>query len=278
VIKIAGHSFQFPLLPLEGACQVMAALKLSAIDIGALKGYAHVDPDEIEANPRATADRIRRATEQSQLAVSDFFPSFGAGFGDRPINHPDRSVQAANQQRFKAFAEVARQIGSPGITLLPGIVHPGIGHEASMELAAAALGECVALARDAGLRLSFEPHLGSVTDTPERSLELLGSVPGLAVTLDYSHFVARHIPEARVHPLIESAGHVHVRQARPGRVQMGAAGGTLDIGDIVRRLRSANYGGYIAIEYTWQDWEGCKNVDTLAETVLLRDLLQMSLN
>jgi hypothetical protein len=61
-------------------------------------------------------------------------------------------------------------------------------------------------------------------------------------------------------------------------VQMGAAGGTLDIGDIVRRLRSANYDGYIAIEYTWQDWEGCKNVDTLAETVLMRDLLQMSLN
>ena len=53
---LAGHSFQFPLLPLEGACQVTAALRLPAIDIGALKGYAHIDPDEIEADPRAIAD------------------------------------------------------------------------------------------------------------------------------------------------------------------------------------------------------------------------------
>ena len=275
---LAGHSFQFPLLSLEGACQVMAALQLPAIDIGALKGYAHVDPDEIEADPRAIADRINRATERAGLVVSDLFPSFGSGFGDRPINHPDPAIQGLNRRRFQSFVSVARQIGSPGITLLPGVLHSDVGLAASMRLAAAAFREYLIVARESALRLSFEAHIGSITDTPERALELVASAPGLTVTLDYSHFVARNVSEERVHPLINHAGHVHVRQAAPGRVQTGLADGTLDFGDIVRRLLNANYVGFITLEYTWQDWEGCKNVDTVAESVLLRDVLRPLLN
>jgi hydroxypyruvate isomerase len=278
MLTLAGHSFQFPLLPLEGACQVTAALQLPAIDIGALKGYAHVDPDEIEADPWAIADRINRATAQAGLVVSDLFPSFGNGFGDRPLNHPDPAIQDLNRRRFQSFVSVARQIGSPGITLLPGVLHLDLGLAASMRLAAAAFREYLILAQESGLRLSFEAHIGSITDTPERALELVASAPGLAVTLDYSHFVARSVPEDRVHPLINHAGHVHVRQAAPGRVQTGLADGKLDFGGIVRRLRNANYAGYISLEYTWQDWEGCKNVDTVAESVLLRDMLRPLLN
>ena len=273
-MQLAAHSFEFPTLSLENTCRVIAALELPAVDIGALKGYAHIDPDEIEADPAGVARRIQQATGRCGLAVSDLFPSFGQGFADRPINDPDPSVRTANRRRFEAFVETARSIGSPGITLLPGVLHPELGVEDSLELSAAAFRECLPIAQEAGLRLSFEGHIGSIVDTPELALSLVDRAPGLTVTLDYSHFIAQNISPERIHLLIPSTGHVHLRQARPGRVQVGAAEGTLDFVDITRRLQLAGYEGYVTIEFTWQDWEGCKNVDNVAESIIIRDMLR----
>lgn len=273
-IRLAGHSFEFPLLTLEQACQVIRILELPAVDVGALKGYAHIDPDEIEAAPMKVAERIKRAAGSCDLAISDFFPSFGQGFSHRPINDPSPEIRARNKERFKSFVTVARAIGSGGITLLPGVTHAPLGVESSLDLAVSAFQEYVPLARDAGLRLSFEGHLGSVVDTPMLSLELARRVPVLSITLDYSHFVMQGYPEEDIHPLITHSGHVHYRQARKGRVQEGAALGTLDFAGITRRLRESTFHGYIAIEYTWQDWESCKNVDILSETILMRDRIR----
>jgi hypothetical protein len=77
-----------------------------------------------------------------------------------------------------------------------------------------------------------------------------------------------------LYPLFARSGHLHFRQARPGRVQAGAAEGVLDPVDIARRLLASNYSGYMTIEYTWQDWEGCKNVDVISESLLVRDLVR----
>ena len=273
-MQLAAHSFEFPTLSFANACRVISALEMGAVDVGALKGYAHFDPDEIEANTRGTIESIRSATSSTGLVVSDFFPSFGSGFGARPVNDPDPEVRSANLRRFKAFVEVAGEIGSPGITLLPGVLNPQLGLEGSLELAAVTFQEYLPLAQQAGLRLSFEGHIGSVVDTPELVMELVRRVPGLTVTLDYSHFVAQRVAVEKVHSLIKKTGHVHLRQARPGRVQVGAADGTLDFVDLTRRLQAADYTGYLAIEFTWQDWEGCKNVDNVAESIIIRDALK----
>lgn len=270
-MQLAVHSFEFPLLSLEKACEVISALEIPGVDIGALKDYAHLDPDEIEAQPALAVEQVREAVEGNDLVVADFFPSFGAGFSDRPINHPDAEVRRANRERFKVFVGVACRIGSPGITLLPGIIFPKLGAQASLELAAQAFRELLPFSTQAGLRLSFEAHLGGLLDTPEQVLEFLDRVPGLALTLDYSHFIAKNIPIERIHPLLAKSGHIHFRQARPGMVQVGAKEGVLDPTDIARRLLAAGYSGYFSIEYTWQDWEGCKNVDTISETILVRD-------
>ena len=43
---------------------------------------------------------------------------------------------------------------------------------------------------------------------------------------------------------------------------------------MVRALRDSGYEGYICVEYVWVDWEGCNEVDTLSETIQMRDLLR----
>ena len=277
-MRLAVHSFQFPLLSLESACCVIAALDIDAVDIGALKGYAHLDPEEIESRPDDIIARILSACGACGLFISDLLPSFGSGTTGRPLNDLDGAVRAANARRFRTFVQVAQAVDCPGLTLLPGLVHPSIGPEGSIALAAEVLSEYVSVAQEAGLRLSFEGHLGSVASTPQLALELVRRAPGLTVTLDYSHFIAQGFTEEQVDLLLPYSGHVHFRQARPGRVQVGAAEGVLDSVRLVRKLQAVGYTGFFTIEYTWQDWEDCKNVDTVAETILIRDAVLPLIN
>lgn len=273
-MQLTCTSFSFPLLPFEKSLQQIALLDIPFVDLGAHADGTHLQPERIEADPAGEAERVRRAAEVAGVGVADLFPTFGRGFRDRPANTPDAGVRAANRRRFEAFVDFARRVGAGGITLLPGVVWEHLGPERSFELSVEALTELVEIGRGAGLRVSVEPHLESVVEPPERALALAQAVPGLQFTLDYSHFVAGGVPPERVHPLVAHAGHFHARQAAPGHLQTSHAEGTLDFGDILRRLAAAGYDGYLCVEYTWQEWRGCNRQDVVSESIILRDQLR----
>ncbi len=276
-MELSCTSFSFPLLSFAEAAQAIRLIGIPKLDVGAHEGGCHVQPSEIEANPSGVAETIRRAVEEAGLRVSDFFPTFGHGFRDRPVNTPDAAERAANERRFRAIVAVCQRLGAGGITLLPGVIWDDLGPDRSFELAVAGLRRLVPIAHDAGLRLSVECHLESVAEPPAKALALIEAVPGLKLTLDYSHFVANGYAPEEVHPLVPHAGHVHARQARNGALQEGRRRGTLDFDDIVRRLKAAGYAGDICVEYTWQEWRGCDNVDVVSESILLRDQLRRAL-
>lgn len=267
-------TFSFPLLSFSDAAKAIALLGLPCMDIGAHQGGPHIQTSDVEANPRGVAEQINRAAGAAGLRVSDFFATFGDGFRDRAVNTPDAVVREANFRRFLAIVEVARSIGAKGISLLPGVIFEEIGAERSFDLSVSELSRLVAIAQDAGLRLSVEAHLESDVEQPERALALVQAVPGLKLTLDYSHFVAAGYTMADVHPLVPYAGHFHARQARPGFLQASHRDGTLDFGEILGKLHAAGYSGDACIEYTWQEWRGANNVDVLMESILMRDLLR----
>lgn len=277
-MELTCTSFSFPLLDFERSLQLIALLGIPNVDLGAHADGRHLHPDRIEEDPSAEGERARYAADAAGLGIADLFPTFGVGFRDRPVNSPDASVREANRRRFAAFVEFCRVANCPGITLLPGVVWDDLGPERSFELSREALTELVEVGRGAGLRVSVEPHLESVVEQPERALELAEAVPGLQFTLDYSHFVANGVSPERVHPLIPYAGHFHARQAAPGRLQTSREEGTLDFGDIVRRLAEADYSGRLCVEYTWQEWRGCNRQDVVSESVLLRDELRAHLD
>ena len=273
-MELTCMSFSFCKLSLEQAIRLIAMLDFPYVDLGAHLGGTHLQPDRIEADPRGEAERVRRALDDAGLAASYVFPTFGHGFRDRPVNAPDPETRAANRRRFAALIEFATGVGAGGFTLLPGVVWEELGPDRSFELAREGLTELVALGRGAGLAVTVEPHLESVVEEPERAMALAEAVPGLGFTLDYSHFLAAGMPPERVHPLLPRTGHFHARQAAPGRLQASHDEGTLDFADIVRRLHDAGYGGYLCVEYTWQEWRGCNRLDVLAESVILRDQLR----
>lgn len=273
-IELTCTSFSFPQLSFEKSLRLIALLEIPRFDVGAHVGGGHIEPAEVEASPAAVAERIKRAAGEAGLEASDFFPTFGHGFRDRPVNAVGRQVRDENVKRLRAIVECAQEIGAKGITLLPGVVWPELGQARSFELSVAALRELVPIARDRGLRLSVEAHVESVAEAPADAARLCEEVPGLQLTLDYSHFLALGYSPSDVHPLIRHTGHFHARQAAPGRLQASIKDGTLNFPDLFGRLKATGYGGDVCIEYTWQEWRDCWRQDVVSESVILRDLIR----
>jgi sugar phosphate isomerase/epimerase len=193
------------------------------------------------------------------------------------LNTRDPLEQAANTRAFAAFVQLCQAADIPGMTLLPGLAWPDLAPADSIDLSSAALRQYVEMATDAGLRLGIEAHLESVVEDPRLALQLLEQVPGLTLTMDYAHFVAGGYPIEDAHALLPFTGHVQARQGAPGKLQAARDEGTIDFGDVMRRLQAQNYAGFLAVEYVWQEWRDNNRVDVVSETVLLRDALQAAL-
>jgi sugar phosphate isomerase/epimerase len=154
---------------------------------------------------------------------------------------------------------------------LPGVTFADESSRDSWQRCCDELDWRVETASAAKLVYSVEAHIGSIVPTPEKALRLVEAVPGLTLTLDYTHFTVPGIPDSRVEPLLPHASHFHVRGARKSRLQSALKDNTIDYARVVRLLKSVGYRGYLGIEYVWIDWQHCNEVDNLSETILWRD-------
>ena len=131
-------------------------------------------------------------------------------------------------------------------------------------------------AKAQGITFSVEAHLGSIAPSPREAERLVRAVPGLTLTLDYTHFARKGLPDTAVEPLVVYASHFHARGLRKGRLQTSFAHNTIDYRRILDVMRSTGYRGYIGIEYVWTEWEHCNEVDNLSETIRFRDFFRQS--
>lgn len=270
--RLACADSAFPKLSHEVALQVIRDLGIGAVDVCVFPVYGHIAPDAVRADPAAAAETLLPALERTGLAVADVFLILG-GFEEYAVNHPADEVRTESLASFEATVEFARRLASPGVTLLPGVEFDEVGPEASLQLAASELQRRAQLAAEAGLALSFEPHYQSITETPERTLELLAAAPDLSLALDHSHFVFQGFAQEEVDVLIPHARHFHLRQAAEGAMQLPAREGAIDFSRLLVQLREIDYGGYLTLEYQWEEWLDCHRVDCVSETAELRDLL-----
>jgi sugar phosphate isomerase/epimerase len=276
-VKLACADDTFRLLEHEHILALIRMLGLDGVDLCLMEGRSAVRPEQVRADIPAWAERLEGRIGDHGLELADVFVIPWTDFRRLAPNHPDRAERDESWALFRDMLELAARLRSPGMTILPGIDWEGESHEASLLRAADELGRRVEEARERSLRLSVEPHLGSVASTPERALELLDRTPGLELTLDYSHFVYQDIPQDEIDPLVPHARHFHARGARPGRMQAPVKESVVDFERMVDLADRAGYAGYIGLEYVWLDWEHCNECDNLAETILLRDRLRAKL-
>jgi sugar phosphate isomerase/epimerase len=269
-LRVSCADSTFPRLSHETALAVIKDLGITAVDVCSFTGYPHTPPDAILADPEGAADAVLGRLERLGLEVADVFLIVGGSFEELAINHPDQAVRDRALEYFEHGVAFARRLRAPGITILPGTSFD----DASLELAATELNRRAEIAGAAGLRLAFEPHYGSLAETPARALELVERTPDVGFALDYSHFVYQGIPVEDVDALLPRTHHLHVRQAAPGAIQARTNEGVIDFVRIRDALLAIGYEGYFALEYQWEDgWLDFAHVDCIAETADTRAVL-----
>lgn len=270
-MKLACADFTWPLLQHDRVLSLIRMLDIEALDLGVFSGRSHVRPEWVREDIPMRAGILKERIERAGLELADLFIQ-APDFQTMAVNNPDPRQQEDAAAFFRDMLDLARRLGAPGMTMLPGMRFDDEPWDVSIRRSAEALAWRVEEAARHGIALSVEGHLGSNVDTPERLAELVRLTPGLRLTLDYTHFTYQGIPDERIEPLLGHARHFHCRGAARTRLQTPFGENSIDYRRVIARMREIGYPGYFAIEYVWQDWQDCNRCENICETIQFRDL------
>jgi sugar phosphate isomerase/epimerase len=275
-MHLTASAYSFEVLPLEACLSIVHHMGFRTVDLSGFhaRGRASVEPEAIAADPAGEAAKMRALLDKYSLHCSDFFPQFGTSPSHHSLNDPDPAVRARCFDLVRACADFCQRLDIGGMTLLPGVDHPSRKHEDNLALSGEGLRRAAEIAGEYGVEIRFEPHMGSVAQTPELAIRLVTEfAPAAKITLDYSHFTLQYIAFERIHAMIPYTGHVHVRPSRMGKLQTRWVENTIPWADVIERLRATGYAGALSLEYVCADWFDLNQVDTLVETWATKDAL-----
>lgn len=266
-MKISTTSWSFPACALGEAAGIAKILGLDGIDLGYFYA-ASLDKARLLADPEGYGAEIKK---KLPIPASNLYHLFGEGLADRNLAGPS---DPRNLEDFRQALAFCRAVGAPTVFVLPGMVAPGGTRRGALEASAANLAPLVGAAEGTGVAVTVEPHVHSLLESPELTLDLVRKVPGLKLCLDPAHFACLGYRQDEIEALCPHAGHVHLRQARPGVLQAKLEEGTLNFPAFLGSLREAGYDGWLAIEYVHQNYMDTVYDDVLSETVKMRDLVR----
>jgi len=266
-MEFSCHTWGFNDLTLPEALGTIARLGFRYVDIGT-GPHLNAARAASRSTKKAILDALREDLKTFNLKVADLYIALPR------ISVDDEEKRAADIAVFKALMPFAQGIGSAGVTLTSGLVHPG-ADTAAHDRMVDALKEMLVAAHQADVPLSIEPHLDSMVQTPDEALALVKAVPGLQITLDWAQMICQDVRHEDIITLLPHTRHVQVRQAARAQLQLPFERGRLRIPDIMNALHAADYGGTICVEYMQTvGWHGMEAVNSIIECRKLRDALR----
>ncbi len=276
-LRLACADFTFPLLDHDQVLDLVKLLGFDGIDIGLFEGRSHLWPSKEFISTTASARELAKKLKDRDLEPADVFLQTAPDFISLAPNHPEISQRRKARDMFERTLEYAAACGSHHVSALPGVNFDTQASFDSWNCCCEELAWRCERAQSAKLIFGIEAHIGSIAPTPTKALELVNAVPGLTLTLDYTHFIRDGFSDEDVEPLVAHATHFHVRGAQKDRLQCSFKNNAIDYGRVLEAMRATDYEGYLGVEYVWVDWEHCNEVDNLSETILFRDLLRASM-
>lgn len=267
MIEFSCHTWAFNDLPLPEALGTVARLGFRYVDLGS---GTHFNLARAASDPRRAVNEMIGYLRLFNLKLADFYLMLPR------ISLADEDKRRKDIDLFKSLVPFIQAIGTPGITLSPGLAHAS-DDSAAYQRTTAALCEMVqAVGED--LAVSIEPHLDSMVETPETALRLIEDVPGLSLTLDCSHFICQGFSHEDIVCLLPHTRHLHLRQAAKKKVQTSFAEGKIDLRKVLQSLMEVRYSGVICIEHMKNPgWHGAMDINILRETSKLRDMAREAL-
>jgi sugar phosphate isomerase/epimerase len=249
--RLGCSTISFRSWPLPGALAEIKAQGFGETDLGSLPGVCDHVPIPLPADP---VDELAGQILDSGVTVR----LINADVAD--MDDPD--LDAAEMERLlRTLVELAQAVGTSTIMLPCGRQGTEPRTELSRDIATVArsLTAAADFVNAAGLNLLVEaPHSRRLCATVERSemlYEALGDSPVGAV-LDFSHVVASGDHEVdAVRRLDGRIGHVHLRDAVLGDINLSIGRGKVNFPAAIDALTSSGYQGHYSLELETHDIE-----------------------
>lgn len=271
-MRLACADFSWPGLSHGLVLDIIHELGCEGVLLGLIGDYSPIPVDSVREDAPFWAGRLSERVSAHGLVLADVFPIASLDVTQLAVNHPDEAERERSAVFFRDMLDFTVRTPVDGLTILPGMPFPDEPWDRSFERAASELAWRVEAARSRGLRLSVEPHHGSLVETPETAARLVEAVPGLELTLDYGHFAVQGIPDPDVEPLLEHTRLMHLRPGREGLVQSRLKDSTIDFERMVEQLGALGFDGWLAIELVHDERPGCQDCDVIQEA---RNLIQL---
>lgn len=224
---VACSTLSFSKLPLEDALRTVREMRFTKADLAIHDDGPHLTPAEVAADSARVAQRLKAANlplAAIHLCLGNLDP-------------------AEEKAQFRAVCRLARVSTVPLVT----IPAAPLGSDFDAELRR--LAELVKVAEMEGIILSVETNANTLTADPLGAAELCRRTPGLALTLDPSHY---HVGP---HPANYDCLYAHVRHVRlrdtgntPEQFQVRIGQGELEYGKIISQLDRFRYDRALTVD------------------------------
>lgn len=247
--RVGCSTISFRAWPLTGALAEIKAQGFGETDLGSLPGVCDHVPTPLPA------ERVEVLAEQI----------LGSGVTVRLINADvadmdDPDLNAAEmQRRLRTLVDLAKAVGTSTIMLPCGRQGTEPRTELSRDIATVARTFTAAadFVNAAGLNLLVEaPHSRRLCATVERSEMLYESLgeSSVGAVLDFSHVVASGGDEVEaIRRLDGRIGHVHLRDAVVGDINLSIGRGNVDFPAAIEALTTSGYQGHYSLELETHD-------------------------
>jgi sugar phosphate isomerase/epimerase len=221
-VYVACSTLCFAREPLDRTLRIIGELEFSKLDVAIHEDGPHLRPSEVAADVGLAAQRIRIGPSLTPAAFS--------------VEIAAPSLAEYHRQ-LRAVCRLAR-LSTVSIIAIPA-APSGTGLDAEVKR----LGTLARLAEEEGIVLTVVTRTGTLTEDPDRAVELCKRVPGLGLTLDPSHYIAgphQGAPFDQIYPFVR---HVHLRDTgrRPDQFQVRVGQGEVEYGRIISHLMRHGY-------------------------------------
>jgi sugar phosphate isomerase/epimerase len=208
---------------------MIAELEFSKVDVALHERGPHLRPSEIMADIGLAAQRIRIG------------PSLSPAAFDVEIAAQDEETY---NQQLRAICHLAR------ISMVSIITVPAAASGSGVDAEVKRLTALVRLAEGEGIALAVETRMGTLTENPDTAVELCKRVPGLALTLDPSHYIAGPHQGKNFDQVYPYVRHVHLRDTgrSPEQFQVRVGQGEVEYGRIISHLARYHYDRLLTVE------------------------------
>ncbi|AWM38613.1 Xylose isomerase-like TIM barrel [Gemmata obscuriglobus] len=225
---VACSTLSFSKVSLEDALRTVREMRFTKADLAIHEGGPHLTPAEVVADLGRCVQRLKATN--LPLASIHLITSATDTVGAR--------------KEFQAVCRLARVCTVPLLTV------PAAPIGSDLDAEVARLQDWVRIAEAEGVILSVETHAQTVTADPQGAAELCRRVPGLALTLDPSHYHSGPHASADYECLLKFVRHVRLRDTGTGtdQFQVRIGQGEMEFGRLLTQLDRCRYDRALTVD------------------------------